>query len=89
MDKMGVAAQFYFLCFPFFVVCDCQDVVATARVVLIENVAAVQFKNASFAGIIAGNPFTITWEDASGAVTLTLMNGGPADLTTVNVIASM
>jgi hypothetical protein len=56
---------------------------------VIENVAAVQFMNPSFAGITAGSPFTITWQHASGPVTITLMNGGPTDLTTVSIIASM
>lgn len=38
--------------------------------------SALQFTNANFANITVGTPFNITWADASGATTLTLVRGG-------------
>ncbi|OHF01356.1 extracellular matrix protein [Colletotrichum orchidophilum] len=48
---------------------------------------AVQLTNSNF-NIQAGQPFVITWSDASGPVTLTLKNGPSTDLKTVSTIAS-
>ncbi|RYP76148.1 hypothetical protein DL771_001972 [Monosporascus sp. 5C6A] len=52
---------------------------ATARVIL---------TNSDFSDITAGEPFTITWSDATGPVTLTLKDGPADDLSTVSVITS-
>jgi hypothetical protein len=51
---------------------------------------AVEFTDAagSFSEITAGKTFNFTWADATGAVTLTLKNGGANNLQTVNVIQS-
>ncbi|RYO91330.1 hypothetical protein DL766_001999 [Monosporascus sp. MC13-8B] len=50
--------------------------------------ATVILTNDDFSGIKAGEPFTITWADATGPVTITLKNG-PADaLNTVSTITS-
>lgn len=48
---------------------------------------AVQLTNSDFA-ITAGQPFTITWSGATGAVTLNLKNGASTDLKTVAAITS-
>ncbi|KAK2030874.1 hypothetical protein LX32DRAFT_637749 [Colletotrichum zoysiae] len=48
---------------------------------------AVQLTNSNF-DIEAGKPFTITWSDAQGPVTLTLKNGPSTNLVTVQSIAS-
>lgn len=52
---------------------------ATAQVIL---------TNSDYSGIEAGEPFTITWSDATGPVTLTLKNGPADDLSTVSEITS-
>jgi hypothetical protein len=51
---------------------------------------AAQFTNtaASFDGITVGKAVNLTWDDASGPVTLILKNGDPSDLQTVSTIAS-
>ncbi|RYP24810.1 hypothetical protein DL765_000356 [Monosporascus sp. GIB2] len=50
--------------------------------------AKVILTNDDFSGIEAGEPFTITWAEATGPVTITLKDG-PADaLTTVSTITS-
>lgn len=51
--------------------------------------AAAKFTNPSFNSVTAGKTFNITWEGASGPVTLTLKNGPTTALNTVSVIASM
>ncbi|KFY24897.1 hypothetical protein V491_01978 [Pseudogymnoascus sp. VKM F-3775] len=38
--------------------------------------SALQFTNANFANITVRTPFNITWADASGATTLTLVRAG-------------
>ncbi|KAL1889706.1 hypothetical protein Sste5346_008691 [Sporothrix stenoceras] len=40
------------------------------------SVDALTFTNANFYNISIGNPFNITWADASGPVSLTLLKGG-------------
>ncbi|RYP54348.1 hypothetical protein DL768_000922 [Monosporascus sp. mg162] len=52
---------------------------ATAQVIL---------TNGDYSGIEAGEPFTITWSDATGPVTLTLKNGPEDNLSTVSEITS-
>jgi hypothetical protein len=48
---------------------------------LIQGVVGVRFTNvAAFSSFIAGEPFTFTWEDAVGPVTVTLMNGAPPNM---------
>ncbi|OTB05701.1 hypothetical protein M426DRAFT_21731 [Hypoxylon sp. CI-4A] len=49
---------------------------------------ALYFTNGDFVGIQTGKPFTITWTEAVGPVTITLMNGNVADLQTVAEITS-
>lgn len=50
---------------------------------------ALTFTNANFYNISVGNPFNITWEDASGAVSLTLLKGGTEPFfTNVSTFAS-
>ncbi|GKT54970.1 extracellular matrix protein [Colletotrichum tofieldiae] len=46
---------------------------------------AVQLTNSNF-DVQAGEPFTITWSDAQGPVTLTLKNGPSTNLATVQTI---
>ncbi|KAK2065811.1 hypothetical protein LY76DRAFT_599902 [Colletotrichum caudatum] len=48
---------------------------------------AVQLTNTNFE-VVAGKPFTITWSDAQGPVTLTLKNGPSSNLATVQSIAT-
>ncbi|KAI8302481.1 hypothetical protein K4K59_000469 [Colletotrichum sp. SAR11_240] len=48
---------------------------------------AVQLTNSDFA-ITAGQPFTITWSGATGAVTINLKNGASTDLKTVAAITT-
>ncbi|KAK2046980.1 hypothetical protein LZ31DRAFT_551776 [Colletotrichum somersetense] len=48
---------------------------------------AVQLTNSNF-DVEAGKPFTITWSDAQGPVTLTLKNGPSTNLVTVQSIAT-
>ncbi|KAK1981292.1 Ser-Thr-rich glycosyl-phosphatidyl-inositol-anchored membrane family-domain-containing protein [Colletotrichum cereale] len=48
---------------------------------------AVQLTNSNF-NVEAGKPFTITWSDAQGPVTLTLKNGPSTNLVTVQSIAT-
>ncbi|KAK2004588.1 hypothetical protein LX36DRAFT_649649 [Colletotrichum falcatum] len=48
---------------------------------------AVKLTNNNF-DVEAGQPFTITWSDAQGPVTLTLKNGPSTNLVTVQSIAS-
>ncbi|KAF6808117.1 hypothetical protein CSOJ01_07723 [Colletotrichum sojae] len=48
---------------------------------------AVQLTNSDFS-ITAGEPFTITWSDNQGPVTLTLKNGPSTDLKTVTTITT-
>ncbi|KAI2464076.1 Ser-Thr-rich glycosyl-phosphatidyl-inositol-anchored membrane family-domain-containing protein [Annulohypoxylon bovei var. microspora] len=48
---------------------------------------AVQFTNTNF-DVTVGEPFAITWSDASGPVTLTLKNGPSDNLQTVGEITS-
>jgi len=59
--------------------------------------AIVTFASAAFAKVIltntqfnvaVGKPFTITWADATGPVTLTLKDGDEGNLQTVSTIAS-
>lgn len=47
-------------------------VVATA----VTSVDALSFTNANFYNISIGTPFNISWADASGPVSLTLLKGG-------------
>ncbi|KAJ0121223.1 hypothetical protein N8I77_004181 [Diaporthe amygdali] len=48
---------------------------------------AIQLTNSAYA-VEAGKPFTLTWSDSEGAVTVTLKNGASTDLKTVEVLAS-
>ncbi|WQF77809.1 hypothetical protein CDEST_02823 [Colletotrichum destructivum] len=48
---------------------------------------AVQLTNSNY-DVQAGEPFTFTWSDAQGPVTLTLKNGPSNNLNTVQVITS-
>ncbi|CAN8099372.1 unnamed protein product [Discula destructiva] len=52
-----------------------------------QAVAKVAFTNSAWA-VEANVPFTITWSDADGPVTLLLKNGPSTDLATVSTIAS-
>ncbi|KAI1376361.1 Ser-Thr-rich glycosyl-phosphatidyl-inositol-anchored membrane family-domain-containing protein [Hypoxylon crocopeplum] len=49
---------------------------------------AVLITNSNFDGIEAGQPFEITWSDATGAVSLTLKDGPTDNLQTVSEITS-
>jgi hypothetical protein len=51
---------------------------------------AAQFTNPpqSFVGITVGKPVNVTWDNASGPVTLLLKNGDPNSLKTVSTLAS-
>ncbi|CAK7204203.1 hypothetical protein SEUCBS139899_006957 [Sporothrix eucalyptigena] len=50
---------------------------------------ALSFTNANFYNITIGNPFNITWSNASGPVTLTLLKGGTEPFfTNITTIAS-
>ncbi|RYO74851.1 hypothetical protein DL764_010734 [Monosporascus ibericus] len=62
----------------------------TISSIIFAGLAAAQviLTNSDFSGIEAGEPFTITWADASGPVTLTLMNGPADNLNTVSEITS-
>lgn len=42
----------------------------------VASVDALSFTNANFYNISIGNPFNITWAEASGPVSLTLLKGG-------------
>jgi hypothetical protein len=46
-------------------------------VVFLRSVAAIQFTNADFSGITAGESFNLTWMDSVGDVNLTLIGSGP------------
>lgn len=48
---------------------------------------AIQLTNTAYA-VEAGQPFTLTWSDSEGPVTVTLKNGASTNLQTVEVIAS-
>ncbi|KAL1864440.1 hypothetical protein Daus18300_007672 [Diaporthe australafricana] len=48
---------------------------------------AIQLTNTAYA-VQAGQPFTLTWSDAVGAVTVNLKNGASTDLKTVETLAS-
>ncbi|KAG8164835.1 hypothetical protein KVR01_005110 [Diaporthe batatas] len=48
---------------------------------------AIQLTNTAYA-VEAGQPFTLTWSDSEGPVTITLKNGASSDLKDVQVIAS-
>ncbi|POS80757.1 extracellular matrix protein [Diaporthe helianthi] len=48
---------------------------------------AIQLTNSAYA-VQAGQPFTLTWSDSVGPVTITLKNGASTDLKDVEVIAS-
>ncbi|KAI0017641.1 Ser-Thr-rich glycosyl-phosphatidyl-inositol-anchored membrane family-domain-containing protein [Xylariomycetidae sp. FL0641] len=50
--------------------------------------AKIALTNSNFAGITVGQPFTITWTEATGPVTILLKNGPSDDLATVSEIAS-
>ena len=50
--------------------------------------AEVTLTNSDY-DIEAGKPFTIEWANAQGPVTITLKNGDPTDLQTVEVIDCM
>lgn len=50
---------------------------------------ALRFTNSNFHNITVGTPFNITWTDASGPVTLTLLKGAsPAYFENMGAIAS-
>jgi len=49
---------------------------------------ATKLGNSDFSSISAGSPFTITWLDASGPVTLKLKNGPATALQDVATIGS-
>ncbi|EPE32764.1 hypothetical protein GLAREA_07898 [Glarea lozoyensis ATCC 20868] len=52
-------------------------------------VTALRFTNPNFNNITIGKPLNITWDDASGPVSLTLVKGGtPALFATVGTLAS-
>ncbi|KAI3401544.1 hypothetical protein diail_10145 [Diaporthe ilicicola] len=48
---------------------------------------AIELTNSAYA-VQAGQPFTLTWSDSEGPVTVTLKNGASTDLKTVEVLAS-
>lgn len=48
---------------------------------------AIELTNTAYA-VEAGKPFTLTWADSEGPVTVTLKNGASTDLKDVEVIAS-
>lgn len=48
---------------------------------------AIQLTNSAYA-VTAGQPFTLTWSDSEGPVTVTLKNGASTDLKDVEVLAS-
>ncbi|KAG6363479.1 hypothetical protein INS49_008579 [Diaporthe citri] len=48
---------------------------------------AIQLTNSAYA-VEAGKPFTLTWSDSEGPVTVTLKNGASTDLKDVEVLAS-
>ncbi|EHK97006.1 hypothetical protein M7I_7261 [Glarea lozoyensis 74030] len=51
-------------------------------------VTALRFTNPNFNNITIGKPLNITWDDASGPVSLTLVKGGtPALFATVGTLA--
>jgi hypothetical protein len=47
----------------------------------------LQFMNPTFEGITAGQPFNLTWANASGTTTLTLQQGGANGISDVSTIA--
>ncbi|CAG8959948.1 hypothetical protein HYFRA_00012665 [Hymenoscyphus fraxineus] len=49
---------------------------------------AVSFTNPAFNDVTAGQPFTFTWKDNQGPVTIRLKNGPSTDLKDVSVITS-
>jgi hypothetical protein len=55
----------------------------------ISSLEAIRFTNPNFNNITVGSPFNITWTDAAGPVTLTLLKGGtPAYFVAAGTIAS-
>ncbi|KAF4625865.1 hypothetical protein G7Y89_g12297 [Cudoniella acicularis] len=54
----------------------------------ISVVSAVQFTNSVFNNVTAGEPFTFTWTNATGPVSLVLKNGASTNLQTVSTITS-
>ncbi|CAK7212979.1 hypothetical protein SBRCBS47491_001647 [Sporothrix bragantina] len=53
------------------------------------TVNALSFTNANFYNITIGNPFNITWSDAQGPVSLTLLKGGTEPFfTNISTLAS-
>ena len=50
--------------------------------------SAVEFTNNAY-DVKSGVPFTLTWADASGPVTITLMNGPRDDLQPVETLDGM
>ncbi|KAI0008905.1 Ser-Thr-rich glycosyl-phosphatidyl-inositol-anchored membrane family-domain-containing protein [Xylariaceae sp. FL0662B] len=65
-----------------------KSIIAAALAILPALANALMITNSNFNGIQAGKPFTITWTDASGPVTLTLKTGDPNNLVTVDTITS-
>lgn len=49
--------------------------------------AKVMITNSDYSGITYDNPFTITWQDATGMVSLLLKNGVPSNQLLVDTIA--
>jgi hypothetical protein len=54
---------------------------------LFRPAAAVQITNTNYDGIQTGSPFTVTWTDASGPVTMLLRMGNSTDLSKLNAMA--
>lgn len=61
---------------------------AVAALFLAALANAVEFTNNAY-DVKAGEPFTLTWADASGPVTITLMNGPRDDLKPVETLDGM
>lgn len=59
---------------------------ALCLAVAVSVTSAVKFGNPNFTGISVGSPFTITWIDASGPVTIELKNGPATALKDVKTI---
>jgi hypothetical protein len=65
----------------------CFNVALLYFFVLFKPATAVQITNTEFNGIQTGSPFTITWTDNSGPVTILLRMGNSTDLTKLDAKA--
>ncbi len=55
--------------------------------VLFKRATAVQITNSNYDGIQTGKPFTVTWTDASGPVTMLLRMGNSTDLSKLTAMS--